>query len=292
MERLEGESLASRLRRGLMPVAAVATCSLCCSALAASHAKHIVHRDLKPDNIFLCERGEDRSFVKLLDFGIAKLVGDAAVSPTQTGQLIGTPAYMSPEQCGRGGPVDARSDVYSLGVVLYQMLVGKLPFPGPALMDMLSGHLLVAPPPPRSIAPDVPTDLEAVVLRTLEKDPAKRYQTMPELAAALGKPLAVRPDLLADTLLPNAAILPTGLEATAAPVDTTLAASTPEVARPRARRRGVLLGLALLVAGGGAIAVKLATSAAVTRCRPARAHRRPGDHDRGADRGSQTRSRS
>ena len=120
MEFLDGESLAARLRRtGLKFTETLHVTEQCCSALAASHAKGIVHRDLKPENIYLCPRGGDKNFVKLLDFGIAKLTGDQPGSRrTRTGLVMGTPAYMSPEQCEGRGNVDHRADIYALGIVL------------------------------------------------------------------------------------------------------------------------------------------------------------------------------
>src|SRR5579871_1382769 len=124
MELLEGEPLSGRLKKGQMtPEESVHVLEQCCSALAASHAKNIVHRDLKPDNIYLVHRGHDTNFVKLLDFGIAKLTGaNAASGMTRAGAVIGTPAYMSPEQCDGRGNIDHRSDIYSLGVVMFEML--------------------------------------------------------------------------------------------------------------------------------------------------------------------------
>src|SRR5436305_4084384 len=124
MEFLDGESLAARLRRtGLSFNETMHVMTQCCSALTASHAKGIVHRDLKPENIYLCPRGTDKNFVKILDFGIAKLTGDGGTSShnTRTGLVIGTPAYMSPEQCEGKGFIAHRSDVYSLGVVTYEL---------------------------------------------------------------------------------------------------------------------------------------------------------------------------
>ncbi|MCX5740994.1 MAG: serine/threonine-protein kinase [Proteobacteria bacterium] len=227
MECLEGESLAARLRRGRPSIELVRhVIGQCCSALAASHRTGIVHRDLKPDNIFLCARPDDPSFVKVLDFGIAKLTGDGAHHPTQTGQIIGTPAYMAPEQCGGGGEVDARSDVYSLGVVLYEMLTGALPFGGKTMMDMISGHLFAAPPPPRALVPSIPVDLEAAALRALAKRPDERFQTMAELARAIGMPMVAAS--------PAEALLATQASISAIETDRTLApeSSAPQRATP------------------------------------------------------------
>src|SRR5262245_31948929 len=139
MELLEGQSLATRL--AARPLEFDETRHIlgqCCSGLAASHAKGIIHRDLKPDNLFLVRRGGDANFVKILDFGIAKLTVSAATNAkTRTGTLIGTPAYMSPEQCSGRNKIDARSDIYSLGIVMYEMLTGQVPFTGEGFGDIV-----------------------------------------------------------------------------------------------------------------------------------------------------------
>jgi serine/threonine-protein kinase len=191
MELLEGESLSTRLERGpLGETACVLVLSQAASALAASHAKAIIHRDLKPDNIFLCRRGDDELFVKLLDFGVAKLSPSGGSAwKTRTGQVVGTPTYMSPEQCAGKKQIDGRSDIYSLGVVLFQALTGSVPFPGDSLSRMLAMHMNEPPPRPSTVRPGVSPRLEAIVLRCLEKAPADRYQTCEELQHALeGKP--------------------------------------------------------------------------------------------------------
>src|SRR5579863_5740390 len=122
MEFLEGESLADRLAvHGQLPIDdAIQIALQCCSALQASHERRIIHRDLKPENIFLCRRGADTNFVKVVDFGLAKLPREAKNFQTGVDQIFGTPAYMSPEQCEGAARADARSDIYSLGVVLYE----------------------------------------------------------------------------------------------------------------------------------------------------------------------------
>jgi serine/threonine-protein kinase len=163
MESLEGESLDKRLRRGGLSLDDVRhVLEQCCSALTASHGKGIVHRDLKPANIFLCHYSFDPLFVKLLDFGTAKLT---APGPEQRrtvfGMVLGTPAFMSPEQCEGRGAIDHRSDLYSLGVVLYQMLTGTLPFEGDVREIMLA-HLRETPPPPRARNPSIPPAGEAL----------------------------------------------------------------------------------------------------------------------------------
>jgi serine/threonine-protein kinase len=192
MEWLEGKSLRDALRGGKMPVErALHIARGIARALAAAHARGIVHRDLKPDNIFLIPRGDDPDFVKVLDFGIAKLMqpdNDMQVK-TQTGALIGTPSFMSPEQC-RGQPIDQRTDLYALGVIMYQMLTGRLPFIAEGLGELLLAHMTQPPRPPRELSPEIPPTVEQTVLRCLEKDQAKRFQTAEEILAAIGGELS------------------------------------------------------------------------------------------------------
>jgi serine/threonine-protein kinase len=190
MEFLDGESLSARLRRtGLSFQETIHVVQQACSALAASHAKGIVHRDLKPENLYLCPRGGDKNFVKLLDFGIAKLTGDTSQShKTRTGLVIGTPAYMSPEQCEGKGLIDHRSDIYSLGVMMYELLTGRVPFPGEGFGEILVAHLTRQPDPPSQVNPDVTPELEAIVMHAIEKDRNRRFQTMDEFSAAVQNP--------------------------------------------------------------------------------------------------------
>ncbi len=192
MEYLDGEGLNARLKReGASINDAVHIISQCASALAASHKKHIVHRDLKPENIYLVGRGSDRNYVKLLDFGIAKLTGDDASASkhhTRAGLVIGTPAYMSPEQCEGKGNIDWRSDVYSLGIVLFEMLTGRTPFQGDGFGEVLVAHLTKPPPVPSSIRHDLPPGIESVVMHALEKAKDQRFQSMEEFVAALADP--------------------------------------------------------------------------------------------------------
>ena len=195
MEYLDGESLLSHLRvEGTLRVdRSVAIGRKVAAALGAAHDAGVVHRDLKPDNIFLVRDAPDtapeaRGRVCLLDFGVAKLVrtdGSFSASATASGVLVGTPAYMSPEQCRGGGQVDGRSDLYSLGCVLYGMLAGRPPFLGEGGGDVLAHHIFVEPEPPSAHAPGVPAELDAIVMRLLEKEPAKRFQSARELGRAL-----------------------------------------------------------------------------------------------------------
>lgn len=156
-----------------------------CDALFHAHNQGVVHRDLKPGNIMLIENEGERDFVKVVDFGVAKLMpwaGEEAQRLTQTGEVCGSPVYMSPEQC-MGQKLDARSDIYSMGVVIYESLTGKLPLFGKTMVDTMSKHISEMPPPFKEIRPDlyIPERLERVVFKSLQKDPDTRHQTMSEL---------------------------------------------------------------------------------------------------------------
>ncbi len=191
MEYLRGRTLYEYLdeveRLGV--VEAVHVVAQCCSSLAEAHEKGIVHRDIKPENIFLEHRGDDPFYVKVLDFGIAKIVGgDAAQSPalTAAGQTLGTLEYMSPEQL-TGKPLDGRSDIYSLGVLLFEMLTGRLPFDSDNPAVLIRGHLRETPPAPSDVAPDagIPPALDEVVSKMLAKKPDERYASALEVKQAL-----------------------------------------------------------------------------------------------------------
>lgn len=175
MEWLQGHTLKERIDRGTLPISDAATIMFALvRALEAAHAAGVIHRDLKPENVFLVS--DDDSFrVKLLDFGIAKL-SSAQQSPsrTATGLTVGTPLYMSPEQA-RGLDLDARTDLYSLGVVAYEMLCGRTPFGGEeSAVEVLHAHLAKPPRPPRELRPDVPGAFEAMILALLAKRPGDR----------------------------------------------------------------------------------------------------------------------
>jgi serine/threonine protein kinase len=191
MDFLHGRTLQSVVQAGRpVPLRRIAPILLqCCRALQAAHDHGIIHRDFKPDNVFLVDQGDKTDFVKLVDFGIAKLNESSGGSHTQTGTVMGTPAYMSPEQAGGEPVIDARSDIYSLGITLFQMATGRLPFAdaGPSFGKLLAAHLQQLPPTPRSINPEVPGELEEIILKTLEKDPAQRFQSMSELHDALAR---------------------------------------------------------------------------------------------------------
>jgi eukaryotic-like serine/threonine-protein kinase len=187
MEYLDGFSL-SRLIDAEKRLLAPRICHIAVqitAGLSAAHAGGIVHRDLKPDNVILVPRGNDDEFVKILDFGIAKVMSTAE-KLTVAGAVFGTPHYMSPEQAA-GNPVDHRTDIYSLGIMLYEMVCGQLPFNADNFMAILSQHMYQAPTPIRELVPDCSLGLEAVILKCLSKKPEARYQTMDELREDLEK---------------------------------------------------------------------------------------------------------
>ncbi len=187
MELLRGEDLAARLARGPMPQdEALAIAHQIASALGKAHEAGIVHRDLKPENIYLAKKG-DAERVKVLDFGISKVkVADSEqIKITRTGQLVGTPLYISPEQA-RGEPeIDHKVDIYALGVILYEMLTGSPPFAGRNHFELLWKHGNDPPEPPSRRNPNVSLAIESVVLRALSKTKEERFETMDAFSAAL-----------------------------------------------------------------------------------------------------------
>jgi serine/threonine protein kinase len=183
MEYLEGEELSKFHKRlGKVPLELLFPVYLqIMKALAAAHDKEIVHRDLKPANVFLQKRDGNPYFVKVLDFGVAKLRGEGKIENlTRAGALLGTPQFMSPEQVG-GEPVDARSDVFSLSIMLYRAATGKLPFTGQGFAALANQICLEEPPAPRSVAADLPEELEKIILKGLIKEKDKRYQSVREM---------------------------------------------------------------------------------------------------------------
>jgi serine/threonine-protein kinase len=192
MEYLEGRSLAEVIaaEAPFPPSRALDVAAQIADALAASHAHGVIHRDLKPENVFLVPRSEQPDFVKVLDFGLAKLLNDDGAAPheTRAGVVMGTPYYMSPEQCEGGREIDGRADIYALGVVLFEMLTGKLPFGGSSEGEVLMKQMTMLAPAVRSLVPDLPPALDAIVRRALAKKPAERYPTMAALREALLAP--------------------------------------------------------------------------------------------------------
>lgn len=196
MELLDGENLGDRLQRGPLPVdEAVDIARQTGEALQAAHDAGIVHRDLKPENIFLTQK-HGKNFVKVLDFGISKIKTPDHGDPklTATDQIIGTPLYISPELARGVSVVDHRTDVYALGVILYEMLTGSPPFTGKNHFQLLYKHGNEAPDPPsrRSKKANIPPHIESAVLRAMEKEPADRFDTMNAFCDALQGPTVPR----------------------------------------------------------------------------------------------------
>ncbi len=193
MEYIKGETLA-RVNRHMAPLALpriFRIASQLARALGAAHDKGIVHRDLKPDNVFLVDRDGRADFVKIVDFGIAKMQpldgNTSGARLTKVGSVFGTPEYMAPEQAAGRSDTDGRVDIYALGIMMYEMVTGKLPHKGDSTVRTIAMQMLDAPIPPTQLRPDlnIPPEFEAVILKALAKKREERYQTMGELLAAL-----------------------------------------------------------------------------------------------------------
>jgi serine/threonine protein kinase len=288
MDFLHGRTLQSLVQAGRpVPLRRIGPIVLqCCRALQAAHEHGIIHRDFKPDNVFLVDQGDRTDFVKLVDFGIAKLNESMGGLHTQTGTVMGTPAYMSPEQAGGEPVIDARSDVYSLGVTLFQMATGQLPFAdaGPSFGKLLAAHLQKPPPRPRSITPDLPEELEAIILKTLEKDPAQRFQSMAELHDAvaqcmdalgvstelprIGETEAARPGA-GSASAHRSGVVPTPARGATAP-RTQRIAPAPEPARERRAALAIGAGLGVVLVAGALLVWRMRQPAAVDVASPLR----------------------
>jgi serine/threonine-protein kinase len=197
MEHLVGESLGAHLRRAgrLAPTRALFLARHIADALAAAHNQKIVHRDLKPDNVFVMS-GSEAAPIKILDFGIAKLMHTSSREgsyKTRTGSIMGTPVYMSPEQCRGAGAIDHRTDIYSLGCIIFEMIAGRPPFTFEGFGELIQAHLSTPPPRLRSLDPTVPAAVDALCDRLLSKTPDGRPQTMRDLIAELDAVIAAAP---------------------------------------------------------------------------------------------------
>ncbi len=186
MEYLQGKDLSQIIgESGSLPWKRVRNTTIqLCHALQAAHDQGVIHRDMKPGNIVLVKRGNNPEHVKVLDFGIAKVLGqegEQVKGLTQSGMVVGTPEYMSPEQ-GWGQPVDHRGDIYALGVLMYELLTGKIPFPGATMMEILNRHMFDVPDVKQ---PNIPEEVGAIILKAMQKDRSLRFQSMNEMAAAV-----------------------------------------------------------------------------------------------------------
>jgi serine/threonine-protein kinase len=187
MEYLEGNDLSGHAHGEALPVAAAVDFVLqACAAMAVAHAVGVIHRDLKPANLFVTKRPDGSPLLKVLDFGISKVsVVDAPAGLTHSQAIMGSPHYMSPEQVQSARRVDVRTDIWSLGVILYELLTGVLPFPGEALGEVFTAVMTGTPKPVRALRPSVPPGLERAIMRALEKPLERRFANIGELSGAL-----------------------------------------------------------------------------------------------------------
>lgn len=189
MELLQGQTLLTRIKqkKQLNLSECVAIITPICAALNVAHSRGIVHRDLKPGNIVLHKMDDGSEVVKVIDFGIAKSLLNGNRINTGPGIVFGTPSYMSPEHCLGEKVIDGRSDVYSLGVLLFEMLTGKLPFYSGSPTSIMFRHIRETPPSPKAICPDIDPKIEELILRSLAKEPNRRFPSTLDLAAELNK---------------------------------------------------------------------------------------------------------
>jgi len=275
MEFLSGQPLADRIARGPVPWSdAVAIVTQICDALQAAHDKNIIHRDLKPHNVYLVGL-ETKPTVKILDFGVAKMTtgwntsdsGGQSVK-TRTGSLMGTPLYMSPEQCRGSGKLDHRTDIYSLAVILFEMISGHPPFTAEGVGELFAKHMLEPPPSLAQLAPQTPPQVTRAVMRALSKDLEDRFPNMKAFAEALNGraastiPGSARPRVAASQVATMSGNHPvsTGRPAEEA---TTLSSAVSKpgedtLAVPKRNRKGLAVGFAgtAAIVGGGAFLMR------------------------------------
>ncbi|WP_437782168.1 protein kinase domain-containing protein [Sorangium sp. So ce1097] len=295
MEYLEGEDLSDVLRTcGPLGVTEAADYVLqACVAMAEAHAAGIVHRDLKPANLFLTAKPGGARLIKVLDFGISKELRDGGAALTRTWEMLGSPVYMPPEQMRSSRSVDARSDIWALGAILYRLLTGRPPFEAPALAELMLLVATAEPVPPSALRSDLPPGLERVILHCLQKDPAHRPQTVAELSLALAPfapaggqeraeraarilaaaPAPSRPGASASTPRPGShPSYTTGPAPSLLPTTRVLGrTSTPAQAAPRRAPLRVALGAAALASSALAIWAAVAFRAGAPEERPAQA---------------------
>jgi serine/threonine-protein kinase len=191
MEHLQGEDLSDTVKDlGALPWSRVKPIMIqVCRALEAAHEAGIIHRDMKPENCYRIKRGKNDDFIKVLDFGIAKVTseeGEGGKGLTRTGMIFGTPEYMSPEQA-QGAKVDTRVDIYATGVIMYELLTGRVPFTADTFMGILTKHMFEVPEAPSAVAPNanIPPEVESLILKAMQKDREYRFQDMKEMIEAI-----------------------------------------------------------------------------------------------------------
>jgi serine/threonine-protein kinase len=244
MEYLQGENLARRIVRGVLSLTqSIEFGAQLASAMAAAHTRGVIHRDLKPENIYICENDGNGERIKILDFGLARFTSEGMLKSSQThlGRLLGTPRYMSPEQANGQNQVDQKSDIYSLGCVLFHMITGQPPFRG-SLMAVLEGHREHPPPPLHVWAPHAPPALATLLQRMMAKNPGERPAEMSEVERELRRVQAppVVHALTAPVPIAHSRTVPTTL--------VHIPALTPPRFDP-ARRVGVFVFLSVLLVG-------------------------------------------
>lgn len=297
MEYLEGDDLGALLEREQRLTTSVAADYLlqACEAIGEAHAAGIVHRDLKPSNLFLAKQRDRRQIIKVLDFGISKLDDKKAAPITQTATMLGSPHYMSPEQLVSSKSVDARSDIWALGVILYELVSGQRPFEADTMPEIVGKILQNAPIPLSTLVPGLSPEVERIVARCLANAPEKRYASVAELAAAL-RPLAsddasasasvarisrvlggaslppaaptasiTHAESVAATLRPRAdtgaetlpeRALPAGGATNVAPITAVAASMSAERPRDTSSRRNVIIGVVVALSVAGVLALR------------------------------------
>ncbi len=271
MEYLEGIDLSAWLKRSgpLAVEQAVDFVLQACEAIADAHALGIVHRDLKPANLFWTQRSDGQPCIKVLDFGISKLLTPGGVSDmTKTTSIIGSPFYMSPEQMHRSRDVDVRTDIWSLGVILFELLARRPPFGGESISELAINVATVPSQPIRQLRPDVPPGLEHAIATSLEKSRERRFQTIADFAIALGEfgspPARMSVERVVGTLrqagfsttpppLASSASGPAAL----GPSTSTAWGQTQRASSRRAAFVGVSVGIVLVLAAGGLVASRM-----------------------------------
>jgi serine/threonine protein kinase len=266
MEYLDGSDLSAwLLERGALPIEqAVEFVLQACEAIAEAHSLGIVHRDLKPANLFVIRRPDGGLSVKVLDFGISKRTGlsGSAGSMTRTAAIMGSPLYMSPEQMQSSKDTDTRSDIWALGIILYELLTGDAPFTADTMPELVLKIVSAPPPLLRAVKPDAPVGLERVILRCLERDRATRYRDVAELAAALVEYAPKRARVSLERIsgilkstgqTTGAPSVPPASEPASEPVPRGTVAAWGQTAAGGSRGKGLMLAAALavlLIAGG------------------------------------------